>query len=330
MHPNAIYINAYSSISAQDSFYKNWEEIALPKDAFLDAQEPQYKTFLSRKQLRRMGRVVRMGLSTALQALEQAEQPTIDAIVSGTAWGCVQDTEKFLEALIVNQEQYLTPTAFVQSTHNTVAGQIALLQGNNGYNMTYVQGKVSFELALMDALLLLEQKNTQTVLVNGLDELTPHLKIMLERLYCAQPQQVMGEGASCFILSKQRTATSKACLTGCSSAYLQQDPTAASWSTLLAQANCQPKDIDLLLCGQAPTEEVQTIFNQAKSCSYSQLCGHYPTNAAFAMGLGVELLQENKQVQQALGIQGAFPMRLAIFNQAGKHQALIVLEKVKL
>jgi 3-oxoacyl-(acyl-carrier-protein) synthase len=329
MQPKAIYINAYSSISAQDSFYKNWEEIAQPTGSFLDAQEPQYKDFLSRKQLRRMSRVVRMGLSTALQALEQAEQPTIDAIVSGTAWGCVQDTEKFLEALIVNQEQYLTPTAFVQSTHNTVAGQIALLQGNNGYNMTYVQGKVSFELALIDALLLLEQTHTQTVLVNGLDELTPNLKIMLERLHCAQAQQVMGEGASCFILSKQATTTSKACLIGCSSAYLPQGQAAPPWSALLAQANCQAEDIDLLLCGQAPTKEVQAIFKQATSCSYSKLCGNYPTNAAFAMGLGIELLQKNKQVQQALGLQGDFPNRLAIYNQEGQHRALIVLEKVK-
>lgn len=329
MYPKAIYINAYSSISAQDSFYKNWEEITLPTGAFLDAQEPQYKTFLSKKQLRRMSRVVRMGLTTALQALEQANQPTIDAIVSGTAWGCVQDTEKFLAALIVNQEQYLTPTAFVQSTHNTVAGQIALLQGNNGYNMTYVQGKVSFELAVIDALLLLEQKSTQTVLVNGLDELTPYLKIMLDRLHCVQPQKIMGEGASCFVLSKQATATSQACLIGCSSAYLPQKQTTTPWSTLLAQSNCQPEDIDLLLCGQAPTKEVQTIFSRARACSYSQLCGHYPTNAAFAMGLGIELLQANKQVQQALGDQGDFPTRLAIYNQEGQHRALIVLEKVK-
>ena len=198
-----------------------------------------------------------------------------------------------------------------------------------GYNMTYVQGKVSFELAVIDALLLLEQKSTQTVLVNGLDELTPYLKIMLDRLHCVQPQKIMGEGASCFVLSKQATATSQACLIGCSSAYLPQKQTTTPWSTLLAQSNCQPEDIDLLLCGQAPTKEVHAIFSRARACSYSQLCGHYPTNAAFAMGLGIELLQANKQVQQALGDQGDFPTRLAIYNQEGQHRALIVLEKVK-
>ena len=326
MQQEAIYINAYSTISAQDSFYNNWEEITTATNAFLDAQEPHYKEFLPRKQLRRMSRVVRMGLATAIQALEQSHQPTIDAIVSGTAWGCVQDTEKFLEALIVNQEQYLTPTAFVQSTHNTVAGQIALLQGNNGYNMTYVQGKVSFELALIDALTLLEQSPVQTVLVNGLDELTSNLKIMLERLQCAQPAQPMGEGASCFILSQKATDKSLARLIGCSSAYSN---TTHTQDILLKQANCIPETIDLVLCGQPLLEEAASIFKQAKHCSYTALCGNYPTNAAFAMSLGVELLKGNTAIQQALGLDQMIPKQLAIYNQEGPHQGLIVLEKVK-
>ncbi|MGH1337859.1 MAG: beta-ketoacyl synthase chain length factor [Aureispira sp.] len=329
MQQEAIYINAYSTISAQDSFYGYWEEIVPATNAFLDAQEPRYKEFLPRKQLRRMSRIVRMGLATAIQALEQGGQPRIDAIVSGTAWGCVQDTQKFLEALIVNQEQYLTPTAFVQSTHNTVAGQIALLQGNNGYNMTYVQGKVSFELALIDALTLLEQSPAQTILVNGLDELTSHLKIMLERLRCAQPTQPMGEGASCFILSKKVAKKSLARLVGSSSAYLPKEQTSTTtWDMLLKQANCAPSAIDLLLCGQALSQEASSIFKQAKHCSYVPLCGNYPTNSAFAMSIGVALLQGNTRIQQALGLDSSIPKQLAIYNQEGPHQGLIVLEQI--
>lgn len=330
MQKEAIYINAYSSISAQDSFYGNWEHLSSPTGAFLDAQEPQYKDFLPRKQLRRMSRVVRMGLATAMQALEQGGQPVVDAIVSGTAWGCVQDTEKFLEALIVNQEQYLTPTAFVQSTHNTVAGQIALLKDNNGYNMTYVQGKVSFELAVIDALTLLEQGAAQTVLVNGLDELTSHLKIMLERLHCAQPSQPMGEGASCFILSKKPSEKSLASLVGCSSAYSPKGVTSDNtWEVLLAQANCNPLELDLVLCGQELKRVTAQVFHSIEHCSYAALCGNYPTNAAFAVGLGTELLQGNTSVQQALGLSGNFPKRVAIYNEEGGHKGLIVLEKVE-
>lgn len=330
MQEASIYINAYSSISAQDSFYGTWEQETAPTAAFWDAKEPQYKDFLPRKQLRRMSRVVRMGLATAIQALEKGGQPAIDAIVSGTAWGCVQDTEKFLEALIVNQEQYLTPTAFVQSTHNTVAGQIALLQGNNGYNMTYVQGKVSFELALMDALTLLEQGAAQTVLVNGLDELTSNLKIMLERLQCAQPSHPMGEGASCFILSKKPSEKSLAKLLGTSSCYVPKGlASASSWTTLLEQAHCQPNELDLVLCGQALKGEAAAAFAGIEQSNYAALCGHYPTNAAFALGLGVELLQGNAQLQKALKITPKELQKIAIYNQEGSHQGLIVIEKVQ-
>lgn len=327
MQQEAIYINAYSCISALNSFYGNWSDRPKPTDFFLNAQEPQYKDFLPRKQLRRMSRVVKMGLATAIQALENGGQPSIDAIVSGTAWGCVQDTEKFLEALIVNKEQYLTPTAFVQSTHNTVAGQIALLQGNNGYNMTYVQGKVSFELALIDALTLLEQGAAQTVLVNGLDELTSNLKILLERLNCARSGQPMGEGASCFILSKHASDKSLARLVGSSSVYSQNKQTATTWKTLLTQAKCEPATIDVVLCGQA--FEAEVIFGDVPKCSYAELCGHYPTNSAFAMSLAIELLQGNNALLETLGLNNSIPKRLAIYNQEGAHQGLIVLENME-
>ena len=50
-----------------------------------------------------------------------------DAIITGTGLGCLEDTEKFLTAMVTNKEEFLTPTSFIQSTHNTVSAQIALL-----------------------------------------------------------------------------------------------------------------------------------------------------------------------------------------------------------
>lgn len=324
----SIYINSYSAISAQDSFGGHWKRPEATKAAFLPTVEPAYKDFLPKKQLRRMSRMVRMGLATTLQALERAKQPSIDAIVSGTAWGCVQDTEKFLEALIVNEEQYLTPTAFVQSTHNTVAGQIALGQQNNGYNMTYVQGNVSFELALIDALTLLAQNAATTVLVNGQDELTDHLKTMLERLRCAQPTQPMGEGAACFLLSTEAADNSVGRLIGTSCTYSPKGNLTEShhWEQLLAQAQCNPATIDLVLCGQAV--DLPSPFEGAEHCSYVNLCGNYPTNSAFALALALELLQGTEAAYQALGVPPLSPQRIAIYNQAGGHHGLIVVEKI--
>ena len=58
--------------------------------------------------------------------------------------------------LSIITKNILTPTSFIQSTHNTVGGQIALELQCKGYNFTYVHGSNSFESALLDAKLQLE------------------------------------------------------------------------------------------------------------------------------------------------------------------------------
>ena len=88
--------------------------------------------------------------------------------------GCIEDSEKFLKALIDNNEEYLTPTNFIQSTHNTVGAQIALGLGCKGYNFTYVNGSISFESALLDAKLQLENEEENTILVGAADETSSH------------------------------------------------------------------------------------------------------------------------------------------------------------
>ena len=88
--------------------------------------------------------------------------------------GCVRDSEKFVSAIIDNDEQYLTPTSFIQSTHNTVGGQIALGIGCKGYNFTYVHSSNSFESSLLDAKLMLQNDEANTILIGGVDELGAH------------------------------------------------------------------------------------------------------------------------------------------------------------
>ena len=71
--------------------------------------------------------VVKMGVSAAMMSMKKAGLEKVDAIITGTGMGCYEDTDKFLRSMLDNKEQLLTPTAFIQSTHNTVAGQIALI-----------------------------------------------------------------------------------------------------------------------------------------------------------------------------------------------------------
>lgn len=328
-----IYINGIGNISPQATFYQAMgEEIAEPEGAFFKCQEPNYKEFIQKKLLRRMSRIVRMGLATAHKALEEAQNPVLDAIISGTAWGCVKDTEKFLETIIENNEEYLTPTAFVQSTHNTVAGQIALLHHNNCYNMSYVQGNVSFESTLIDALLLFYDNKAKNVLVNGIDEQTEKLNVLLERLQCAQPnKRVMGEGAACFILGDQKTDNSYAQLMGVKMLYRPQDKAAIinSIRTLLEDANLTIDEIDVVLTGNSIPSLEQELFPNAKQRHYKKLCGEYPTSTAFAMAMAAQLIKGNPPTEHALNIDQVKKINHVLIynNHQDTNHSIILLSK---
>ena len=150
--------------------------------AGVSSVEPDYKEFILDAGLRRrMSRVIRMSVAAAIMTLKDAGIEKIDAIVTGTGWGCLADTEKFLISIIQNQERLLNPSAFIQSTSNTVGAQIALMRGDKHYNSTYVHGSSSFESALFDSSLLINE-GKGCVLTGGFDELTPTKSHLLGRM----------------------------------------------------------------------------------------------------------------------------------------------------
>ena len=93
----------------------------LERGTRMRAVEPDYAKLIDPKVIRRMSRIIRMGVAAALECLNGA---TPDAIITGTAYGSLEDTTVFLKRMIDNKEEMLTPTAFIQSTHNTVGAQI--------------------------------------------------------------------------------------------------------------------------------------------------------------------------------------------------------------
>src|SRR5580692_8036446 len=125
----SIYIQAISAISPQNTFGAHpflAERVEYTGDR-LTCKEPDYATIIDPKQIRRMSRIIRMGVATASACLKEVGISNPDAIVTGTAYGCLADTGVFLSAIIEQGEELLSPTAFIQSTHNTVGGQIALM-----------------------------------------------------------------------------------------------------------------------------------------------------------------------------------------------------------
>ena len=183
----------------------------------LNAHQPEYKDFIDPKLIRRMSHVIKMGVAAGRDCLNKAGVENPGAIITGSAYGCIEDTVTFLTRIIEMNEQMLPPTAFIQSTHNTVAAQIALSLQCHSYNNTFVHKGVSFENALLDGLMLLNEEEADNVLVGGLDELTDTSFKILTRLGLFKRKPInnlelfatnsngtiAGEGAAFFLLSDE-------------------------------------------------------------------------------------------------------------------------------
>ena len=162
---------------------------------------------------RRMSRILKMGVCTAMESvLDFDEYGKVDAIITGTSLGCIADSEKFLANIITSEEKMLNPTPFIQSTFNTVGGQIAIIRNEHCYNNTFSHRSISLECALTDAMLCLDNGH-KAVLTGVFDEATPTVINILERMRLLKGKNY-GEGAVFFILTKERYACSVARIDG--------------------------------------------------------------------------------------------------------------------
>jgi hypothetical protein len=147
---------------------------------------------------RRMARVQRMACAAAYQALGRAGVTTVDGIFSATALGCLEDTERFLIDMEANRGSLLSPLPFMRSTHNTMAGQLALLLKVHGPNLTFSQSLFGLHAALIQTRLHLLEDPKRTMLVFAAEEDTPLLSWVAQGL---DPNVKLGEGAEALVLS---------------------------------------------------------------------------------------------------------------------------------
>lgn len=172
---------------------------------------------------RRMSRLIKMGVSVGMEALQQAGIDRPDAIITATGLGFLSDSEKILAQMIGPAEEgvpnsqersdnsnavplgglsAMSPTPFMQSTFNTIGSHLAIMTGCTGYNMTYSHRWYSMSNALLDATLLLTNREVETVLLVAADELTPTLENVELRMGMGRngmPEP--GEGATALLLS---------------------------------------------------------------------------------------------------------------------------------
>lgn len=340
---NPVYITSAAAVSPYSVPGSGVGETPVREGPRLRSLEPDYKAYIDPRLIRRMSRVVKMGAAAAVACLREADVEMPDAILTGTAYGCLEDTEVFLQRLLTQNEEMLTPTAFIQSTHNTIGAQIALMLQCHGYNNTYVHRAVAFENALLDAWLLLQEKEADTALVGGVDEMTDALYQILYRFdlykketdldadsFLPSPGAVAGEGAAFVLLSRQKTPDCHTCLAGAGAWHKPVDM-AAQTRRFLSDHGLTPGDVDLLLMGKNGDVRYDGIYDAlavaefpgTPAAAFKHLCGEYPAASSFASWLAVQLLNGNSMP----GIELSNPARnILIYNHFYHiHHSLILL-----
>ncbi|MBA4057802.1 MAG: beta-ketoacyl synthase [Marivirga sp.] len=348
----SVYIKGIGNISPQ----KTWGDDTLLSqpldykgDRFL-CVEPDYTQFFDIRQLRRMSRVIKMGVAAGMMALKEANITMPNGIITGTSFGCLEDTGIFLSKMIDSKEHALNPTPFIQSTHNTIGSQIALLLQCQGYNQTYTQRAFSFENALLDALMELKDNPAQSLLVGGVDEITDlshsiqkrfgifrkDVKSSVALVNDPQDGTMNGEGAAYFVLSGEKSEKDSVMVDSVATLYNPKRKSLIEGiGSFLGSASITAEDIDLVLVGKSGDrlidEDTQSIldhvFPKNSAGSFKHLCGEYPTSSAFAVGLGARIIQAQKIPAVVSERLYDGPLRnVLIYNPYfGKYHSLILL-----
>lgn len=336
------YINGLGCISAQETFDTIFLEKAEinENDTILAVKTPVYKDFISPVAIRRMAKGVKNGIVASAMAMKEANIATVDAIITGTGMGCIEDSEKFLKAIIENKEEFLTPTSFIQSTHNTVGAQIALGLQCKAYNLTYVNASVSFESALLDAKMKIEEEEANIILVGGIDEnadyttslfkLAGFIKKENEGPYKVLDSKtkgaVYGEGATFFVLENKKKSTTYAEVLDVEIINKLDVNEVESRSIAFLEANgLQVSDIDAIVLGFNGDVEFdsyykilsENIFENTPQVFYKHLSGEYNTASAFGLWVGAKIIktQEIPEIVSVNNLEKAAYKTILLYNQ---------------
>ncbi len=347
------YINSVGVISPQPTFGGSFlaEGMTEYDQQVLHCIEPDYKTVIDPVKLRRMSRILKMGLGASGVCMQRSGVKP-DAVVVGTGLACLNDLEKFFFSVKNENEQFLSPIPFINSSHNMISSQIAIANKLNGYNMTYIHNALSFENALLDALMQINEGSAQNVLLGGIDECTEQLHTMTENQNCWRkdrflntslfdddlPGTLFGEGSAFFMLGDKLTDGSLANVVSALAVVKRDIDIKVEVEALLERSNLSLGDIDTIVVGRngdnrtdSLYEPLENLLPLANVVCYKHLCGEYLTSSAFAMWLSANMLHNGQIPQFAIRRRGLSSnvSRVLIYNQyAGVEHSFILIESV--
>jgi hypothetical protein len=274
--------------------------------------EPDYKPFIPGNSLRRMTRVLKMGLTAALKCIQDSGLDTPGPIVTGTGKGSLQDTEKFIKEIAEYKETALNPTPFIQSTYNSVNGLIALQQKCTAYNNTFVHRGFSFENALLDSMMLIQEGASHT-LTGAFEEITAEHFYIKSRIgfwkaapvnsaelyQHLSPGTIAGEGATFFTLTGKPSPHSYAAISGFKMLY---KPAPGKLTATLKDFSA---GADLIITGRNGDSNHEHFYEELDACypgipqlPFKHLCGEYDTAGAFGLWLAAQIIKAQQIPQQ--------------------------------
>lgn len=318
-----FYIHQSTCISPQQTFTDiDLEKLNPSVNNRLVAIEPAYQG-ISPGLIRRMGKAVRMGVGSALPLLKENK---VDGIIIGTANGGIEDSLKFLSQIMEYEEGTLTPTHFVQSTYNAIAGQLGMISKNTGYNSTHVQRGHAFEGAVLDAALMLRENPDNTYLVGGVDEISERnhrmetmdgwyktTAIESKDFYNVDTKGTLpGEGAAMFLVNNNseggvaKLAALRMLNTD------NENLVAEVFSKFLVDNKLSAADIDLYVSGENGDNRMQKYYTGIEArlsqnttqAHYKHTIGEFQTSTAVATWLICQMLKAQHVPEHFIKLKG--------------------------
>ncbi|MEY3237374.1 MAG: hypothetical protein RI883_1475 [Bacteroidota bacterium] len=308
-----MYILKASTISYQPTFGIVGFSDHLPDiDDASHLMHPDYLKLIPPMEARRMSDVIKMAVACSKNCIPEDLTNKIDAIAVGTALGSIYHTENFQEKIYESKGEIIAPTSFILSTHNTIAGQISLALKNHGYNNTHTQNSLSFEHALIDGVMNLEE-GAKFVLVGASDEANSVFFNTKERLKNESINVTFG--ASFFLLAADKPdvdavqIVNTVCSANCKDIFPEINE-------FLSANECEFKDIDYILYSSFEGEKVnklKSLFKNAEFLHLDTKTGTYLTNSAFATHIGYDMLiKEGSTLSNVLILNNLIPKNLGL------------------
>ncbi len=310
------FINGAGIISPQKTFDPNvfLTDVAQYDKNVLTCMTPDFKAYINPIQMRRLSRMLRIGLSAATICLRDSKVFMPDGIVTATGYGFLDETAKFLREVLEQNEKQLTPTYFMQSTSNALAGLVALTIKCMGYNNTYASKGYAFENALTDVMMQLNENSSANFLIGSYDEAAEvqykasmrvgHFKKEyinnLSLFETGTKGSIQGEGSAFFMLSRKPSASTWCGLQDMQVVYKPEgNELNEALKTFLSQNQINPIDVDLIVSGASGDighdsildSVIHSTLNITFQTRFKHLSGEYCTATAFALWLGASILK---------------------------------------